>query len=103
MSRITVDDNLVRKVADLAQLSLTSDEVSLYQGRLARILDFVEQMNQAPDYHSEDCGGDSPAVPDDVSTPERPDQRKPLDIIDQVLAQAPARSGTNFQVPRIIE
>lgn len=102
MSRILVDDNLVRKVADLAQLSLTSDEVSLYQGRLSRVLDFVEQMNHAPDSLSEDYSGDSSAQ-DDVSTPERPDQQKSLNIIEQVLAQAPACSGTSFQVPRIIE
>lgn len=44
MSTLTRDD--VRKIAHLARLELTEEEVSLYQKQLTAVLDYVETLDE---------------------------------------------------------
>ena len=46
MSKIQIDENLMRKIAKLARLKLTPEEESAYSKDLSRILDYVEQLGE---------------------------------------------------------
>jgi aspartyl-tRNA(Asn)/glutamyl-tRNA(Gln) amidotransferase subunit C len=43
----------VKKIAHLARLNLSTADIELYTQQLSKILDFVEQMNQADTSHIE--------------------------------------------------
>ena len=90
----------VRRIANLARLKLTEDEELVFQGQLSAILEYVEQLNQL------DVSGVEPmthALAAGELPPLRPDQVRPSLPPDEALAAAPAREGTCFKVPRIIE
>jgi len=103
MSRIQVDRELVRKVADLAQLSLSDSEIGLYQERLSKVLSYVEQLDSVHESLGQDWRPDTVRGTLESSTPERPDVVLVSLPVDEAMRQAPARIGTAFQVPRIIE
>ena len=94
--KLTLDD--VRKVAALARLSLTPDEERKYLEQLSAILGAVEQLNELdtsnvePTSHATLAGG---AL--------RPDAVEPSLPAELGLKNAPARVGSSFAVPRIIE
>jgi aspartyl-tRNA(Asn)/glutamyl-tRNA(Gln) amidotransferase subunit C len=95
MSRI--DPNEVREIAQLARLRLGEDEVTRMAGELDAILGYIEELRQL------DTTGVEPmthAVP--FACPQRPDEVGPMLSPDQALANAPARDGNFFQVPRIV-
>jgi aspartyl-tRNA(Asn)/glutamyl-tRNA(Gln) amidotransferase subunit C len=94
---LSVDE--VRRIARLARLELSPEEERLFQGQLSAILDYVEQMKEL------DVSGVEPmthALADDA-LPLREDLVRPGLAPDEALANAPAREGTCFKVPRIIE
>jgi aspartyl-tRNA(Asn)/glutamyl-tRNA(Gln) amidotransferase subunit C len=99
MSKIKVDTSLVRKVSDLANLYLSDEEVGLYEERLSKILSYVEQLDQAKDSFGKDWRSDTAGG----ATPERHDDVIPSLPVEEAMRQAPARIGSAFQVPRIIE
>jgi aspartyl-tRNA(Asn)/glutamyl-tRNA(Gln) amidotransferase subunit C len=97
-SSLSIDD--VRRIARLARLSLSAEEEQLFQGQLSAILGYVEQLKALdvagiePMTHAL-AAGDAPPLRDDVVQP----SLEP----DEALANAPAREGTYFKVPRVIE
>ncbi|BDG03310.1 Asp-tRNA(Asn)/Glu-tRNA(Gln) amidotransferase subunit GatC [Anaeromyxobacter oryzae] len=90
----------VRRIATLARLRLTPDEEQRFAVQLSAILDHVEQLKALdvtgvePMTHAL-AAGEIPALRDDVTVPGLGP--------DEALAAAPAREGTAFKVPRIIE
>lgn len=89
----------VRRIAALAHLALTDEEVGLFGRQLADILDYVRQVQ------AEDTTGVTPMshVLDDQTT-ERADEPAPgLDRPD-ALANAPeaAPEAGLFKVPRVV-
>lgn len=94
--RISPDD--VRHVARLARLELTDDEVSLFAGQLAAVLD------HAADIEALDIGDVPPtAHPVPLRNVLRPDKVRPGVDRDEVLEQAPASEDGRFKVPRILD
>lgn len=89
----------VEHVAKLARLSLTSEEAELFRDQLAGILGYIEKL-QALDVEGVPPTTHAVEV---ESTPLRPDVARPSLSADEALANAPAREGTYFLVPRIIE
>lgn len=89
----------VRHVARLARLSLTADEEQRFVQQLSAILDAVATLEQVdtsevpPTLHA--TAGERAVV--------RPDEPRPSLDPDDALANAPARVGTSFAVPKIIE
>jgi len=82
----------VAHVAALARLELSPDEAALYRAQLsASLLDEVDVSGVQP------TRGDAP-VP-----PLRPDVERPSLSPEQVLGNAPAKVGTTFSVPKILE
>jgi len=88
----------VRHVATLARLSLSSSEEERYAVQLSAILDAVAQLQEL------DVSGVEPTSHASLaSSLLREDAPKPPLTPEQALANAPARSGTSFSVPKILE
>jgi aspartyl-tRNA(Asn)/glutamyl-tRNA(Gln) amidotransferase subunit C len=93
--RISRDD--VAHVARLARLELTDDELELFTGQLADVLD------HANDVAALDTSGVAPtAHPLPLSNVFREDVPGPCLDRDEVLAQAPEAEDGRFRVPRIL-
>ena len=95
--RMLVTNEEVKRIAELARLSLTEEEVSRYAEELSRILEFAESIKRvdtstiAPTTHVLDLV--------DVWRADTP--RPSLDR-ETVLAAAPASEDGCFVAPRII-
>jgi aspartyl-tRNA(Asn)/glutamyl-tRNA(Gln) amidotransferase subunit C len=94
--KLTVEQ--VRHVATLARLSLSSEEEERYAEQLSAILDAVNQLQEL------DVSGVEPTshatlasslLREDVTRPSLPPEKS--------LANAPAKVGTSFAVPKILE
>ena len=95
---LTLDE--VRRVAALARLKLTVEEERLFAGQLSAILDHVRELE------SLDLSGVPPmthALAEGEGAALRPDLLVPGLTPEEALANAPARQGSCFKVPRIIE
>lgn len=93
--KITPDD--VRHVAKLARLDVTDDEVALFAGQLAAVLEHAE------DVEALDTAGVPPtAHPLPLVNVLRDDVPRDGVDRDEVLAMAPAAEGGRFRVPRIL-
>jgi aspartyl-tRNA(Asn)/glutamyl-tRNA(Gln) amidotransferase subunit C len=95
---LTLDE--VRRVAALARLRLSEEEERLFAGQLSAILDHVQDLAAL------DLAGVPPmthALAEGESVALRPDRPVPGLSPAEALANAPAREGTCFKVPRIIE
>jgi aspartyl-tRNA(Asn)/glutamyl-tRNA(Gln) amidotransferase subunit C len=95
---LTPDD--VRRIAQLARLQLAPEEVERMREQLSAILGYVEQLQEL------DLGDVAPmthalAAGEPIAL--RPDEVQPSLPPEEALANAPAREGTTFKVPRIIE
>lgn len=97
MSRI--DRQTVEKVASLACLKLSEDEITYYQNQLDRVLDYIQQLDSVADTLPADWRADLVGP----VTPERADISHTSIAVEKVLSAAPKVVGTAFQVPRIIE
>lgn len=94
-ARISPDD--VRHVARLARLAVTDDEVELFAGQLAAVLD------HAQDVEALDTAGVPPtAHPLPLENVLRDDVARPGLDRDEVLAMAPEAQDGRFRVPRIL-
>jgi aspartyl-tRNA(Asn)/glutamyl-tRNA(Gln) amidotransferase subunit C len=93
---LSVDE--VRRIATLARLRLSPEEEVRLAGELSAILDYVRQLEEL------DVSGVPPMTHAlaGEETPLREDQVVPGLPVERALANAPARAGTCFQVPRII-
>ncbi|MBD2664668.1 aspartyl/glutamyl-tRNA(Asn/Gln) amidotransferase subunit C [Richelia sinica FACHB-800] len=92
-----IDRELVRKVANLARLELTSDEEEKFTTQLGSILDYVEQLNQL------DVSNVPPTTRAiDVKNITREDELKPYPERDAILNCAPDQEGDFFKVPKIL-
>lgn len=88
----------VRHVARLARLELTIAEEEGLQADMSEILAYVEKLNRL------DTSAVEPTTQvGDPGTPMREDEVTNRPAPDEMLANAPARSGNFFKVPKIIE
>jgi aspartyl-tRNA(Asn)/glutamyl-tRNA(Gln) amidotransferase subunit C len=89
----------VRRIAALARLRLLPQEEVRLAGELSAILDYVRLLEEL------DVSAVEPMTHAlaSVETPLRGDEVRPGLSPEEALSNAPARDGTCFQVPRIIE
>ncbi len=95
---LSVDE--VRRIAQLARLKLSAEEEVQFASQLSAILGYVEQLEEL------DVSGVEPmthALAAGEAAPLREDVERPSLQPEEALANAPAREGTCFKVPRIIE
>jgi aspartyl-tRNA(Asn)/glutamyl-tRNA(Gln) amidotransferase subunit C len=95
-AKISLDG--VRHVARLARLALDAQEEAKLQHDLSSILEYVEKLTEL-----ELSGVEPTAQVGDAGTPMRDDVVTNEPAADAVLANAPAREGFWFKVPKIIE
>jgi aspartyl-tRNA(Asn)/glutamyl-tRNA(Gln) amidotransferase subunit C len=88
----------VQHVATLARLELSEEELETFRRQLSDIIAYVQQLERL------DTAGVEPTfhvVP--VSAPLAADEPRPSIAPEEALANAPARSGTSFAVPKVID
>ncbi len=87
----------VAKVATLARLTLSDDELDLYTEQLSKVLQHAQDMNQL------DLTGVAPtAHPFGLKNVVRADVVTPSLDHDAVMAMAPDAEDGRFAVPRIV-
>lgn len=91
-----IDAVTVRRMADLAHLSLSDEEVGFYQKYLEKILNFVSQLDEV----SVPVGSPPVELP---PTFERDDIVLPSLDAELAVSQTKITTGTSFRVPRIVE
>jgi aspartyl-tRNA(Asn)/glutamyl-tRNA(Gln) amidotransferase subunit C len=91
----------VRKVAKLAHLEITDEEVALYTPQMADIVAYVEQLNELDTEQTEaSIGGLTPEGEATVTARED----TPHESLGQKLAldQAPDAHSGHFRVPKVL-
>ena len=88
----------VKKIAHLARLNLSQNDITLYTPQLSRILDFIEQMNQTDTSQVEPL-----AHPLDISQRLRSDAITESDYRDKYQSIAPQVEAGLYLVPKVIE
>ena len=93
-----IPEEEVRRIAALANLEFTPEEISRFTHDLSRILDYIDQLkevdteNVAPLDHVFDRKGQG-----------RPDEVGECLSPEDALRNAPDREGDLFRVPRVVE
>ncbi|MBZ0282903.1 MAG: Asp-tRNA(Asn)/Glu-tRNA(Gln) amidotransferase subunit GatC [Anaerolineae bacterium] len=87
----------VRRIAELAKLDLTDDEVALYAGQLSHILDYFQKLQQI----------DTSQIPPTASVLPlrnvlREDVALPALSVGQVIANAPDAEDNQFRVSAVL-
>ena len=93
----------VLRVAELAHLELTPEEIELYRGQLDEILSYIGKLEKLDVSNVEPMAQVLFPAPGEYHPELRDDTLVPCDIADSVLAQAPDSAKPFFRVPRIIE
>ena len=93
--RVTREE--IAHLAHLARLAVTDEELDLFAGQLAAVLDAVAQVGKAA---ADDVTPTTHAVP--MTNVFRPDVTRPSLPRDVVLAGAPAAEDGRIRVPRIL-
>lgn len=95
---MSVDKDTVMRVAHLARLAVTDEDAEALRADLNAILGFVEQLNEV------DVTGVQPMT---AVVPMRMKRRQDVvtdgDDAAGILANAPAKEGSFFTVPKIVE
>ncbi len=95
---MTLKRSEVEKIAHLARLQVSDDELDAVAGDLSNILDLVAQMEGA------DTEGVTPmAHPLDMAQRLRPDEVTESDQRDKFQAIAPATENGLYLVPKVID
>lgn len=95
---LTPDD--VKKVARLARLKVTADEVARFQGQLGHILEHMADLAALDTSKVEPTAhalGLVNVLRPDVAAPQTPEAR------EAIFKNAPEREGPYVKVPKVIE
>ena len=95
---MSVDQNTVRRIARLARIAVTDDEVPHLQGELNAILAFVEQLNEVDVDGVEPMTSVTPMV-----MKKREDRVTDGEMAERIVANAPASEDNYFLVPKVVE
>lgn len=98
---VSIDD--VRRVAELANLELTSVEEKRMVRDLSAILGYVGQLNQLDTKDVEPMAQVAEMLGQTESQPLREDVAAPSLDHTRVMASAPETDGAFFKVPKVIE
>lgn len=88
----------VGKVAKLARLELSADDLARMQIQLSNILDYIDQLQAIPT-----DGVEPLAHPLPLANVFRADEPRPSLTPDEALANAPVRYGDYFGVPAVFD
>lgn len=92
-----IDKKTVEHIAKLARLSITDKEAEEYSAQLSKILSHFEQISKI------DTKGVEPLVtPTDVEEFWREDAVKRETTTEEIVANAPQKTGHLFTVPPVV-
>ncbi len=95
---MSVDAATVRRIAHLARIAVTDDEVEHLKGEINAVLDFVEQLSEV------DVSGVEPMTSvTPMAMKKRPDVVTDGEIADDIVRNAPATRDHFFLVPKVVE
>ena len=95
---MSVDADIVRRIAHLARIKVAEDEIEHLKGELNAILAFVEQLSEVDVEGVEPMTSVTP-----MAMRKRPDVVTDGGDPDAILANAPAREDYYFVVPKVVE
>ncbi|SFJ65493.1 Asp-tRNA(Asn)/Glu-tRNA(Gln) amidotransferase subunit GatC [Bradyrhizobium sp. Gha] len=95
---MSVDAATVRRIAHLARIAVSEDEVPHLQGELNAMLAFVEQLSEVNVEGVEPMTSVAP-----MQMKKRQDVVDDGGIADDIVANAPAAEGHFFLVPKVVE
>jgi aspartyl-tRNA(Asn)/glutamyl-tRNA(Gln) amidotransferase subunit C len=93
----------VLRVAELANLELSPEEVSTMQSQLDAILEYIGKLNELDTTNIEPMSQPLSVVPAADGSDLRPDVVAPCDISQEALAAAPDPGPPYFRVPKVID
>jgi aspartyl-tRNA(Asn)/glutamyl-tRNA(Gln) amidotransferase subunit C len=99
--KITRED--VLRVAELAHLELTQEEMDSYGGQLDEILSYIGKLNELQTENVEPMAQVLYEAADQEAPAMREDVLRPADVAEAILKQAPEAEKPYFRVPRVIE
>ncbi|MBM0170039.1 Asp-tRNA(Asn)/Glu-tRNA(Gln) amidotransferase subunit GatC [Altererythrobacter sp. C41] len=100
---MSVDQTTVAKIASLARIKMSEDELARMAPELSQILDWVEQLGEVDTSQVEPM---TAVIPNTLRLRDDVIDADPLtggDKRDAVLANAPAAEHGFFGVPKVIE
>ena len=95
---MSIDADTIRRIARLARIAVREDEISHLQGEVNAVLAFVEQLNEVNVEGIEPMTSVTP-----MAMKKRDDVVTDGNIVDDILANAPATEQHFFLVPKVIE
>ena len=95
---MSVDSATVRRIARLARIAVTDEEVERLEGELSAILDWVEQLGEVDTEGVEQMVSVIP-----MEMKKRADVVTDGDCADDIVANAPAAQDHFFAVPKVVE
>ncbi len=95
---MAIDQDEIEKIAELARIRISGDEIGQVTERIAEILQMVDQLQAADTSDVEPM-----ANPLDATQQLRPDEVTEDNQRDRFLAIAPATEDGLYLVPRVIE
>lgn len=93
----TIDTKMVRHIARLSRIEVSDEKLEGFRGQLAAILEYFDKLQQL---ETDDVEPMAHAVK--VTNVFGEDVVRPGLTPGQALANAPARDGDLFQVPKVI-
>lgn len=91
----------VKKVATLAHLEISDEEVAIYTPQMAKIVEYVEQLNELNTENIEPMLGGLTAEGETTLT-SRDDAVRESFSQQDALSQAPSAVEGHFQVPKVL-
>jgi len=95
---MSVDAQTVRRIAHLARIAVSDDEVGPLQGEINAILAFVEQLAEVNVEGVEPMTSVTP-----MAMKKRADRVTDGGIADDIVKNAPAAQDHFFLVPKVVE
>jgi aspartyl-tRNA(Asn)/glutamyl-tRNA(Gln) amidotransferase subunit C len=95
---MSVDAATVRRIAHLARIAVTAEEVPHLQGELNAMLAFVEQLSEVNVDGVEPMTSVTP-----MEMKKRPDEVTDGEIADDIVRNAPGTQDHFFLVPKVVE
>jgi aspartyl-tRNA(Asn)/glutamyl-tRNA(Gln) amidotransferase subunit C len=95
---MSVDAATVKRIARLARIAVTEEDVPHLQGELNAILDFVAQLDEVDVEGVEPMTSVTPMV-----MKKRQDGVTDGGIVEKIIRNAPASEDNYFLVPKVVE
>ena len=91
----------VKKVATLAHLEITDEEVAMYTPQMAEIVKYVEQLNELDTENIEPMLGGL-TTEGEATSSSRDDVVRDCFTLEEALNEAPSAVAGHFQVPKVL-